>query len=198
MRSALFSMLLLLVILSGCGRTHATREELKAYIFDEENGLHKKTESNGIELDIQVHPSDLIVAQEIEGMYYRPGQVDSIQRKLQDIQYFRFSLSRNGEEVINALALDEDVFKRGLDYLASGIGEDLKLIQDSDTTDAQGVMYLRGYGVAKASVLLIAFKKKLSQDDPVTVLYNDSFFNTGLTRFNFRVSDLNSIPTLIL
>ena len=198
MRSVI-SFLGLVVMFASCTHPeYATREELNAYILKEENGLQKKTESNGIQLEIRVYPTDLILAEEIDGKNYKPSQVDSIHNKLQDIQYFRFSISRDDQEVVNALALDEDQFKRGLEYLSSGIGEDLKLIQDLDTTDVQGVMYLRGYGISRASVLLVAFKRKLTHDDPVTVMYNDSFFNTGLTRFDFRLNDLNSIPTLIL
>lgn len=194
--SLLYIGLLVLAVACKPG-TVATPQELTGFVLDEENGLYKKRESNGVLIELQIHPNDLIVSQEIEGMNYRPSQVDSIRKKLDSIIYFKLSLSRNGQEAINLFADDEPRFKRGIDYLSGGINEDLKLVQNNDTTDVQGTMYMRSYGMSKASKLLVAFKRDKS-NEAVTFLYNDSFFNTGLNKFDFRVSDLKNIPTLIL
>lgn len=194
----LFVLLTIHVVAIACNhRRQVTREELKSFLDNEENGLYKQSASNGILLEMQFYPADLIVAQEIDGVDHRPAKVDSMRNKLRAVLYFRFSLSRDEQEVINAFAGDEDHFARSVAYLSDKISEDIRLIHGSDTVRTSGVMYLRGYGITRASVLLLAFKKDINRKDPVTIIFNDSFFNTGLTQFTFKSHDINSIPKLI-
>lgn len=189
----------LLVLTVGCSNEKfISLNELSKYPLDESNGLYKKIERNGVIIEVIYKPTDLILAQEIDDAGYSKNQIDSIKKKLDHFHYFTIRLSRNGKEMTNTFVSDPEKLQQAADYLSFRIGSDLKLIHGNDTIPTTDFMHMRTFSASSTSDVLAAYKYSINLKGNVSILFDDNFFNTGVNRFDFRASDIGSIPSLDL
>jgi hypothetical protein len=194
-----FYLLMLILILTSCNTQSVSHQSLMTYVNDESNGLLKIIEHSDSKVKLCYTPHDLILAQEVKGSDYTESQIDSIRNKLAELDYFKLSLSQNGEDIINQYASNPTIFNKAVEYLSYNISKDLKLIHNHDTLNVLDVMYSSGFGLNKSSEVLMVFESSLSKKQgDVQILFNDEFFRTGLNQFEFKIDAIKSVPTLAI
>lgn len=200
LRSILLEIIAVIVVstlLAGCSAKTMSKDELSSYLHDESNGLLKKIRSKDVLLELVYRPNDLIVAQEIDEMDYTSGQIDSIKNRYQEYVYFILKLSRNGQEITNSFASDPQQFNRAIEYLSFEIGRDFQLVNETEKLAVEDFMHTRSFGASNANTVLLAFKSNLvSRSQDFSLLFEDTFFRTGMHQFDFEIDDLKSIPQL--
>lgn len=177
-----------------------TPQQLKDFLENSDNGLLQLSDANGIETKVMYHPKDLIIANNyITETDFSEELIDSTREELRDYQYFKLSLSRSGEEVINAFGQDTERFSKAVNYLSFGISADVKLQVNNKEFDIEDVAYSRSFGSSRSSNVLVAFKPGvLPSTGKLVITFSDSFFSTGYHSYEFDLSKIKEIPTLNL
>lgn len=189
-----------LAVVQACTRQKpVSPEELSAFIIDDANGLHKRAQVGSLTLECSYRPTDFVIAQEIESKQFHSQSIDSIKRALSSYTYFLFKVSKEGHEIVDAMVGDSPRFNQVLDHLSFKIGNDFRLINKRDTVRVEDFIYARSFGAANGSSVLLAFKYPVRErSGDVSLIFDDSFFETGLTQFDFDIADINSTPSLDL
>jgi hypothetical protein len=74
----------------------------------------------------------------------------------------------------------------------------MQLICESDTVQVTDFIHTRAHGSSSSTNLLIAFDRNIlgAKGDKAILVFNDSFFGTGRTEFEYNIKDIESIPPL--
>ena len=194
----LISVVILLCIgLQRCGEEKVSADELRAFALDEGNGLLQRIEKGESRLEVIYHPKELVLLQEISGRVLSNKQLDSIRHELQAYDYFLFKLSRNGREIVSSYANDRLAYKKAINYLSYRISADIALVNNDENIAVEDFSYSQTFGSATSTTLLIAFKSSLrDREGSLSFVFNDSFFNTGLSEFQFNVDDIRAVPNV--
>jgi hypothetical protein len=191
-------LVLFFIVLTSCKQTVSTNQLLD-YTLNPKNGLLKKEKKNGVVLQVLYKPNQLIVAQEIKGRNLRPSQIDSVQSYFNEFDYFLLRLSRNGKEIETGYAADQVKFVQVNNYLSFEIGKNVSLVQDRDTIKVKDFIHTRTFGSSPSSDILFVFKSRLQERrGEVKFIFNDEMFNSGLSEFDFALSNIKSLPIINL
>jgi len=179
----------LLAVLGGvcsCGNgKKAGIEDLAAYVADESHGLHKQQEWRGITLSVDYTPKAMVV-RDLLGERYDQYRSDSLEATLSDYLYFRFTLSRDGAAVTNQFAGDAESYADVQEYLGSAIGGDLHLLANGKSYEVYDFLYVPGNILSKGSTVVVVFKDAELADSDFQFVYEDRFFGTGTSVFDFK------------
>ncbi|MBT1697138.1 hypothetical protein KK083_09645 [Fulvivirgaceae bacterium PWU4] len=194
--------LLIILVCSGllsCGsRSIVSEQELKDYIINPDHGLCRREAKNGIDMEVVYRPSELVAAQQVAGVTDQKER-EKIIRNFDSLAYFVIKLSRNGQEIENAYASDNDKFLQATSYLSSGIAQDLYLVNKGDTIRALDAVYTRMFGAATATTVMAIFDTNVKDlDGSLTFCFGDTGLGLGLNEFEFYTNDINKAPTLNL
>jgi hypothetical protein len=191
--------ILLALATIACSPGKVNKAELVEYIQNADNGLIKKISQGEIDLEMIYRPSALVVEQQIAGEQYSEAQIDSIRINFDQYDYFVLKISSSGEEISNRYAGDDLAFAKAIEHLSFGIGKDLRMQVGDKKIYVRDFIHARSFGSGNANTLLLAFESNLKQrDEDFTIEFEDSFFKTGTSRFNFRIADLKALPSLNL
>ena len=170
-------------------------KELLQYSLIRSNGLYKQVKKDAAIIDIIYKPSDLILVQKIMNAHYTLPQIDSMKRVLDQYRYFMIKLSQNGKAITSSA--DSQRLQEATNYLSYYVGKDFKLIQGEDTVHIADFMHMRTFVAATTTNILIAFKYELKESPGrVSILFDDTCFNTGVTKIDFKVEDILAVPQL--
>jgi hypothetical protein len=189
--------IIILCLLTACGQKQQTlsQEELKAYVLNPENGLSKTITKEGVKLFMQYKPKDLIIRQNLNTN--NKTEIDSLRKALAGYEYFVLGLSKNEREIEGAYAGNAAKYASVVQYLSSGISENIHLISNKDTVDIYETLYVPGYGSSGATSVLLIFKEGYTkEDDEIKIVLDDYAFGTGKTEFAFDVNVLTHAPNL--
>lgn len=183
----------------ACGGNGILSEQgLRDYVMEPENGLRKHCEKNGIDVEVIYRPTELILAQQLQGLTDQQERIRTI-RNFDSLSYFVVKFSRNGKEVENRYARDPEEFLRVTNYLSSGIAKDICLILSTDTLFALDAVYARMYGAATATSVMAVFDADLKEKSGIiTFCLDDTELGIGRNSFDFDLSDIKKAPTLNL
>lgn len=183
-----------LLALSCTVKKIETKSELIDYSRNVENGLVQVVAKEQYVIEMSYRPKELVWFDEL---HESSSKSDSLHMKIESFDYFALRISKKQEDPTNALAGD-DAYKNALSYLSAEVGNDLKLIVKGDTISPIEFNYSPGYGTSDASSVLIAFDANLNiRGEDFQLLFNDSFFKTGLNLFHFQMDDIKNIPHLL-
>jgi hypothetical protein len=191
------SILICLSLLACSRKENVTREELIRYVNEKENGLIKRVEKGDLVLEALYKPTELILSQELINTSLAESEIDSMRQSMEKYHYLNLRIARNDLDVTLAYREDSKRYNAILSYLTFGIAQDLLLIDDQDTVQAEQVMYVPSYS-GKSTDLVIVFKNNDTSCHSVQLYLNDKFLGTGITEFVFKESDLKRVPTLSL
>lgn len=193
------TLILIFFLPGGCTeRRVVSEQELKEYVMDPENGLRKSSENNGIDIEIMYKPTDLILAQQLDGLTDARERTKTISN-FTNLSYFVITLSRKGQEIENAFAGDPEKFLRVTNHLASGIAAEIYMLNDTDTLPALDAVYTRMFGAATATSLMAVFDVNLKdQDGELKVCLKDTELGIGQNVFAFDLADIKKAPNLNL
>lgn len=170
-------------------------EELSLYLDNDDNSLKKHSYNKGISTSVTYYPKDLIIFNDLSKITYK--SLDSARNQLADYQYFKLSLSRSNEEIINSFAVDPNKFSSAVNYLSFGIAKDIKLYLNGVEYSIEDISYNRNFGSSNKSEILLVFKTgKLPRSGELEITFSDSFFNSGYHTYEFETERILTIPTL--
>lgn len=212
MRS-LLEYVLLLVLVTGCGKSTVREEErtdapialshtqhlrfespraLVAYVNATENGYMREKQIDNIRFSALYKPLDYIVA--CENMKDHPAAV-----QVEDLQYFDFRIAVqdfNMEFLKYDLASPQQYYQR-VDYCAFKMQSDLKLVDGKDTLPCLLFNFERAYDVVPFGHFQAAFAASHSDLlSSKTLIYHDRLFGKGLVKLTFKPGDLIKVPKL--
>ena len=191
-------LLLFTILISSCGNSFDSQEEMTAFITDEDNGYQYKKTVNGVDYTLQYRPTDLLVKQELSGKYTEK-QVEDLRAQYGKYLYFNLSMSKNNQELLNGLARDKERFGQMVNELAFGMEEKVHLFTPKkDTLAMADFIYPRMYGMTDATTLMIVYPRdeKFMQEDYLNFTIEDLGLDTGEIKFKVKTSELKNEPQL--
>ncbi|HEY8936107.1 MAG TPA: hypothetical protein VIM65_12835 [Cyclobacteriaceae bacterium] len=184
--------------MAACSGKRVSEQELKSYILNDENGLHKNRKINDIDIDVFYRPAELVWIKDLEEIS-DPVKREAQQEAIDTLSYFMFHFSRNGKEIENAYVSNSSEFTSVINYLSFDIANDIHIISGSDTTDALDVMYARTFGGMGSTGVMAIFNKDVRKNNKnIKVYFDDSVFGTGNSEFDFLIDDIKKTPTLTI
>lgn len=187
---------IILIILVGCQSKAGTEKEILTYLRSPENGVIKTEMSGDISVSAYYKPGDLVWMH--QEMPTDKMERDALNEQMRITDYFIFEISREGREIENSFAGDPDRFTTVVNYLTSGIADRIQLTTNRDTFPASSVTYVRNFGYAGATQLLVSFPSELkSSNGKALLVLDDDLLGAGHIEFEFDINDLKRIPTLI-
>lgn len=191
-------MIVLLFGLVSCSKDFVSEQELKEYIHDEDNGLKKSIAVDALEMGLTFRPSDLLIAQELQGEGYDAATVERLRVKYGSHYYFILSLSRNGKEALAAGSMPPAMFSDLLQTISFRMAEFVNVTTPKqDTIPLADYVYNRTFGLAGSTDLLILFEKeKTIKEDWLQVNLKEFGMGTGSQSLRFRIKDLEILPRI--
>ncbi|MDJ1501165.1 hypothetical protein [Xanthocytophaga agilis] len=185
------------VLTVACQNKVHSREELQGYITTPENGLIQSKLVQNINVQVNYHPQELLVAQELAGHTPSDSLLAQLTKKYADYYYFTVNLSHDNKEVLHQVG-DMGSYSDLLQVLAFRMGEYTELVSaNKDTVALANYMFDRTYGMATANTLLLAFPKKdLQNTEWVQVNMKEYGLGVGNLPFRFLLKDIQDVPTL--
>lgn len=182
-----------LVVFSAC-RKSLSKEDYAAFVTNPENGLRKTENLGDIELSVLYEPADYLLSREFE-----TGGTDQAEsRKIELDQYehfqFRLKLSRGG----NILKYREDSWHNEnsrINHFSFDAQRDFQLVDGSDTLPCKIALYSRNYNLTPTIDLSLTFERS-SRENDLRLVYTDSEFGIGKTKFLFKQEDIENAPEL--
>jgi hypothetical protein len=193
-----FILLAMLTLMACREKKIVSEEELKAYVMDPENGLRQQKESNGIDVEVIYRPSELVLAQQLDGMTNAAERINTI-KNFDSLSYFVVKLSRKGQEVENVFVSDNEKFVRVINYLSSAIAQNIYIINDKDTIPALDAVYARMFGAATSTSVMAVFDTDFrKRNGDLRFFLDDTELGLGQNEFAFTINDIKKAPTLNL
>jgi hypothetical protein len=187
------------ILISSCGKSFDTQEEMTVYITDEDHGYQYNKTVNGIDYSLQYRPTDLLVKQELPEKY-TPKQVASLRAKYNKYLYFNLSMSKNNQELLNGLARDKAKFGQMVNDLAFNMNQKVHLYTpEKDTIEIADFIYPRMYGISHATVIMFVYPRepKHMKAEYLNFTIEDLGFDTGELKFKVKTKPLLQEPQLI-
>lgn len=183
------SVYFLLFILMGC--THAMGSKEYLIWYESSKNPLKKTQSLG---DI-IYTCTYLVDNYFKARDFSAGS--SPDPQLNDTsEYYRLNIKiANHEEPLTYQIKSPSESYERINYLVSGVNDDILLVADSDTLSCQMHHYERVYHVGNTISILFVFDKTHTQKEKSIVFY-DKLFSKELVTFTFTPSEINSLPPL--
>ncbi|UXX79787.1 hypothetical protein N7E81_01525 [Reichenbachiella carrageenanivorans] len=186
-----------LTLLMACNApTHLSEKEMGQFILNPDNGLIKKKEVNGLDLQVYYKPTGMLVAQELD------GKNDSIAyskyyEKYDSYAYFILDLSSNEKNALYQSGSYER-FSENLQTLAFRMDQFTNLTTSaSDTIPVADFIYPRMYGMSNSATVMFVFNnEKLLQSDWVSFNLSEFGMGSGNQQFRFEIEDIQNVPKL--
>lgn len=193
-----FFLFFLLLIISSCGKTFDTTEEMSKYIKDEDNGYYYKKTVAGVDYVLQYRPTDVLVKQEL-GDKIDAAQINKLRRKYRKYLYFNLSMSKNNQELLNGMASDKAKFGQMVNELAFGMEEKIHFYTpEKDTLAMADFIYPRMYGMSNNTSIMIVYPResKFVTQDYLNFVVEDLGLDTGDIKFKVNPQALQKEPQL--
>jgi len=186
--------IILLLFVMGCSKVKPVSEaELHKYVLDKENGLTQTIEVNGLKITMTYRPSELIAKQQMIKDTQR--EYDSLTEYFSSYLYFLMEITYNNKDLETSFALKPSTFAANISYVSDKMGEDIKLVSETETLPVVDYVYARSYGVGPSQFLL-AFEKPKSNQFQVEM--KTDAIGMGNHSFSFNKKDLENRPHLKL
>lgn len=201
MSSLRFLLCVVIVFVAGCAQP-LNEEQYQQFLRDPAHGLVQQVVNGTSTATCTYLPVDLLLARDLGGAeeVVLPAAVDSVRRSYAGRTYFSLSLARGKTEIENQFLSDQLAYAQSLEYLSSGIAQDVSLITPArDSVAAMASTYSRLYGGTKKSTVLLVFDTRtLDLSQGFSVSFRDTRFNLGALRFSFTAAALRGLPALQL
>lgn len=184
----------------ACTSSSLTKDELMAYIADEDNGLRKSATVGNTEVQVQYWPTDMCLAQELQGSADASKHLDSLRRHYNRYCYFVLGLGKDNREALHQGDVDFKSYSDLLQTLSFSMADYVIVTTPARDTIPVGDFTLsRTYGVGSATELLFAFsREKMGGQEWIQFNLNEFGLGIGNQRFRFRTRDFEEVPPLEL
>lgn len=187
---------LIFLCVVACGPERLAEQELREYLADPGNNLARESAHAGTRVEVIFWPTDLVFGSELAMMKSQADRNEFL-KQYEQYQYFLMRFSSNGQEIENQFAADTQQFQEAISYLDNGLAQDVSMVVKTDTLRPEQVSFVRSYGMAGASSVLVVFKTKSESNvNGGEIVLSDSKFGTGLTKYAFDPNDIKKVPQL--
>lgn len=200
MRSCHLFLTLIWTVLTlvSCGRPESlTKEQLTAYILDEDNGLRKVLNIGTARVEVSYQPTDLMISRELPASKI-PDEaiIEQLRKKYQSNLYFVVSLSRNGKEILHQV--DQFQYSELVRKMSFEMSEYVFLTNSLDTLHVRDFMLDRTFGMTASTNLLFAFENRdFAQHDDFEFCIEEFGLDLGKVKLTFDPEDIRLAPRLI-
>ena len=191
-------LLVLIVILTACGKQKLSPEYYVAWVENKKNGLSISKEFNDVNFQILYKPANYIVAKEFLNGGIKKEEVQKRLKELGDMQYFTLRIKSNkSNELLSADIANENEYYQRLEYFMGPMQDDIKLIDGVDTIPCAIHHFERSYGIAPYNNFIIAFTQTKNKENDKTFVFEDKILGTGTVMFKVKSEDINNIPNIV-
>ena len=189
------SLLLAFVFFSCTSVTFENKEELTSYVFDKENGLKKRWQSNGMSIEVVYKPQSLLICQDIHSNTSE-DDIKKLKDNYNDKLYFSLSISKNDRDIESYFPGDESLINK----LNSGLYESINVIGSSGARyNLVDYIYTRLYSTYSGSSFMLIFnREELLREYSFRIVINDKYLNIDAAEFSFYTKNLLEVPKLIV
>lgn len=186
---------LILFVCFSCGKKPRTPAEYKAFCNDPDNGLLAKKSVGKMNYEVQYMTAELMAMNEL-----KPGcsrqLFDSVVNTYKGGEYFTITIIPPEGTELNT------VFGQSIyavqSYYSFKVGEDICLIENSDTISPVIIHNPKTYELARTVELIVAFATDFEKEDRVKLRITDLIFNGGTINivFDFNEIKLPEFPQI--
>lgn len=195
--------LVFITFLFGCN-SEMKIKDLGSFLHDEDNGFVISKKVNDIEITCKVIPSEIMAYNELKHLNVIKNNVfDSVITTYKNQLSIKLSIqSEEGNsslKLLNSNSVEE--YQKHLEKMYYSISEAVSLnINGASYKPVLTEMNNYNQMQSQKEFLLVFVQEDendndFSSENP-TIAFNDLWFNTGITQFNFERNDLNNIPTI--
>lgn len=188
--------------ISGCSSTPevSNLSEYKQWFFDPSNGFYKQKFIGGLEYSLLYKHYELMALQEIisEGVNDEERRTDIINEYRNGVAFvLKIGYDSRGKKeipgLVNTSVKNYAEYEELIRELAFGIQEKISLQINGNEYDPSVSHFERGYELEKEASFLIAFNLEESpQDYPMSFVFNDDVFNSGVNKFYFDITKVKT------
>ncbi len=199
------SIVLILLVLAGCGVQQYSPLEYSKWVEDEKNGLRVKRTYEELEFILQYKPTDYIIAQEAKSQQIDAASITQRKQELDNSIQFNLivrSLNPNQTPLQNNADLD-GYFSR-ISYFLSNGDQNFSLKIGEKTVPCTLCHLEQNYGLAPENTLVLAFNhadKNLADEmrkHGLAFMYEDEVFDIGLLKIKIDPEQFANIPQMSL
>ena len=206
MRAASASTLLIVLALASCGGpSQLSFDEAEPYLLDQMAQQAVRHTANGYEVEMKQLPTEYLAFREAKsGGMVNQAAYDSLQASYGEALYFLMTIKpqegvREGDIMMHDVHDYEQYQERFLD-LSFTLRDRVTLEYEGGSLAPVLANTEHGYGLSAHRSIVLAFapgsdaERQALQNNPVTVVFDDRIFQTGISRFSFNSSTLNDLP----
>lgn len=196
----LLSCLVVMIMLSSCGKEVLLPEAYMAWVKSEDNGLRVKKEIGGHIFELQYKPTayEILLHQkpeEVTQHNFEEGQIHT-----EGLQYFMLTIIANDKmELPASQRADETQFGERVNYMMSEMQYDFALIDGSDTLPCVFYHFERNFNLSPENNILLGFEKNTKAGELIcdkTLYYTDHLLDCGPVLIKIKAEDIENIPEL--
>jgi len=176
-----------------------TKEEMVAFLGDEQNGFVQNKTVNGVDFSVMYKPTDMLVSQEVNDNASE-AEIEALRDKYGKNLYFNISISKNKQELLSNVAEGRQKFGAMVNQLAFGMTEKVHLFSPGkDTVELLDYVYPRMFGMSRATTMLFVYPRdpKITMQDQLSITVEDLGINTGDITFKITKDIFEKEPQLI-
>lgn len=196
------SIIIVLAILSSCGKTFDTEQSVYKWLDDKENGLYKSKDHSGIRFDLKVLPNEFMIYQEVEGEAYTSSTIDSLKMTKKDELFCLLLIDIDKKQLDNPLFKGVSKYK---DYkqriyeLNFNFNEYFSLIIGGNKISPKIWNFEDLYTLGNKRKVIIGFSEEemndlLLDNSSLRFVFEDEIFNTGTNYFKFKTKAIKDLP----
>jgi hypothetical protein len=177
-----------------------------SWVEDPANGILVSKQLNSFGFELQYKPLDYVTLKDNGDPRISSATLSNENTEIGDMQYFTFRISEaKGGDLLRDDVSSVDQFSDRLAYFSSGMQNDVKLIENSDTLSCLLFHFERTYGIDPRSTFTLGFpfakedgKGGMPAAYDKIFLYDDHELGTGPVYIKISADKINSIPQLNL
>lgn len=200
-----FILLSLSSVISACKSTIRTEKELYKWINDKDNGLVQEKTTNGFTLTAKYLPAELLAYREYESDKTVP--FNKVLENYKKNKTFLMSIKVDTATRHTGNILFQDAegyagYKQRILSFNFGLEEMVSL--NYSEKKYKPVLYTleNTFHIVDGKNVYLVFNidslKKQNKQDEMDLVFEDVHFSTGITHFQFKVTDLQNIPKIEL
>ena len=191
----------------SCAKTINSEEQYFKYLNDKKNGLVYEKSVNGFKLIMKYISPEFLAYKEIgtkEGQSSHSDK-DSLIASYQKGVTVLFSIAEEQEEIKHDITqynvFSEEEFKRRFHELHFNINEHIWINHEAGKVKPGLSMLESTFELGGPRKFYLVFDAQnewgaLNKLEKLDIVFNDVFFDTGISHFIFKQQDINNIPKL--
>lgn len=190
--------LFLMVAFFSCKKESLSRDAYVKYVTDEDNGLIKKQEFDGITVELLYQPLEYIYLKERKDSIISTIDFENWKKEKSQYEFYILRLrSTKTNEIAQHNASNFGDYAQVLDYFVADFQNDIVKVSGKDTLTCLLYHYERNFGISANNNFSLVFSKDKQSIDK-TVIVDLGIYDLGNVKFRFNKEDIDNLPKLAI